>query len=212
MPPDAAQHGAGLFRASRRRFEDRRLVARDRWGLVHVRSSVRAGGPKFPLPSRRIGGDIRLAFRRLHGLYSPGHPFALLPAACNTEIDHSNRTRHQIVAAPIYKITPFDLWAEAEASGRFIGAPVDLADGFIHFSTSEQVRETARRHFAGQSDLLLVSVDPAALGEALKWEPSRGGALFPHLYAPLLMMQVVQVGPLPLGEDGVHVFPEGIAE
>jgi len=74
----------------------------------------------------------------------------------------------------IYKICPAALWAQAERDGAFRGAPVDLADGYIHFSTADQVEETARKHFAGQSHLLLVSVEAEALGDALKWEPSRG--------------------------------------
>ena len=108
----------------------------------------------------------------------------------------------------IYKICPRSLWREAEAAGAFRGAPVDLADGFIHFSTAEQVRETAAKHFAGQADLVLVSVDEARLGPALRWEPSRGGALFPHLYAELALSAVTRVEPLPLGPDGAHLFPD----
>jgi len=108
----------------------------------------------------------------------------------------------------IYKIAPRDLWAQAEEAGNFTGAPVDIADGYIHFSTSEQVRETAAKHFAGQTDLLLVSVDTAALGDALKFETSRGGALFPHLYAVLPLSAVVKVEPLLLDKDGLHIFPE----
>lgn len=108
----------------------------------------------------------------------------------------------------IYKIVPQALWRKAEADGVFAGAPVDLADGYIHFSTAAQVRETAARHFAGQDDLLLAAVDAGTLGEALKWEPSRGGALFPHLYAPLDPAAVSWVRPLPLDADGNHLFPE----
>ena len=110
----------------------------------------------------------------------------------------------------VYKIVPAALWREAEADGRFRGAPVDLADGFIHFSTAEQARETAAKHFAGQGDLMLVAVDAAALGAALRWEPSRGGALFPHLYGPLPLDAVRAVTTLPLGPDGVHAFPDGM--
>jgi uncharacterized protein (DUF952 family) len=110
----------------------------------------------------------------------------------------------------IYKICPEALWREAEAKDRFDGAPVDLADGFIHFSTGAQLRETAAKHFAGQDKLLLIAVDPAALGEALRFEPSRGGALFPHLYAPLAPSQARWVAPLPLAAAG-HVFPEDVA-
>lgn len=107
----------------------------------------------------------------------------------------------------IYKICPHALWAEAEAVGIFTGAPVDHADGYIHFSTATQARETAAKHFAGQTDLRLIAVEAAALGPQLKWEPSRGGALFPHLYAPLPLDAVAWVRDLPLGADGVHVFP-----
>jgi uncharacterized protein (DUF952 family) len=107
----------------------------------------------------------------------------------------------------IYKICPDTLWREAEAAGRFEGAPVDQADGFIHFSTRDQAVETAARHFAGQSDLLLIAVDASSLGAALKYETSRGGALFPHLYAPLPLAAVKWAKELPLGDDGRHVFP-----
>lgn len=109
--------------------------------------------------------------------------------------------------ATIYKISPREAWQQAETAGRFTGAPVDLKDGYIHFSTAAQVRETAARHFARQADLVLVAVDADALGAALKWEPSRGGALFPHLYADLPMAAVRWVKPLPLRADGAHVFP-----
>jgi uncharacterized protein (DUF952 family) len=108
----------------------------------------------------------------------------------------------------IYKICPEDLWREAERAGVFAGAPVDVADGFIHFSTAGQAAETAAKHFSGQSGLFLVAVDEAALGEALRYEVSRGGALFPHLYGPLPLSAVRWVRPLPLGPDGRHVFPE----
>jgi len=112
---------------------------------------------------------------------------------------------------PIYKICPETLWREAEAAGRFDGAGVDLADGFIHFSTAEQVRETAARHFAGEAGLVLVTVDAEAFGAALRFEPSRGGALFPHLYAPLPLSAVLKVEALPLEPGGGHRFPADIA-
>lgn len=108
----------------------------------------------------------------------------------------------------IYKITPSALWREAEARGEFTGAPIDIADGFIHFSTREQAVETAKRHFGGQDDLLLVAVNGHSLGEALVYETSRGGALFPHLYAPLPLSAVRWAKPLPLGPNGEHLFPE----
>jgi uncharacterized protein (DUF952 family) len=108
----------------------------------------------------------------------------------------------------IYKICSAQLWREAQRAGRFRGAPLDLRDGFIHFSSAAQVAETAARHFSGATDQVLVAVDGASLGEALKWEPSRGGDLFPHLYAALGLDAVMWIKPLPLGADGRHVFPE----
>lgn len=107
----------------------------------------------------------------------------------------------------IYKIVSEHEWIAAEAEGHFIGSAVDIDDGFIHFSTAAQAAETAARHFAGRKGLLLVAVEVAALGEALKWEPSRGGALFPHLYDVLRIEAVRSVDPLPLGEEGIHIFP-----
>lgn len=108
----------------------------------------------------------------------------------------------------IFKIVPKTMWQEAEAAGVFKGAPVDLADGYIHFSTAEQARETAAKHFSGLDDLLLAAFESEAFGEALKWEPSRGGALFPHLYAELKPVDALWVKALPLSAEGVHVFPE----
>ena len=107
----------------------------------------------------------------------------------------------------IYKICPAILWREAERDGTFRGSASDIGDGFIHFSTAEQAVETAAKHFAGQYDLLLISVAISKLGDALKWEPARGGALFPHLYADLDLTAVIRVDSLPLGPDGRHKFP-----
>lgn len=112
------------------------------------------------------------------------------------------------MAQTIYKIVPDVLWREAEKSGVFEGAPIDRQDGFIHFSLVDQVEETAARHFAGQEGLLIAAVDAAALGDSLKFEPSRGGALFPHLYGKLDRAKVKWVRPLPLGKDGLHKFPK----
>jgi uncharacterized protein (DUF952 family) len=103
----------------------------------------------------------------------------------------------------IYKILTRAAWTAAKASGRFEGAAIDLADGYIHFSTAAQAQETARRHFAGQLGLVVLAVDAGRLGAALKWEPSRGGDLFPHLYEPLDCALVEAVTDAPLGEDGV---------
>ena len=106
----------------------------------------------------------------------------------------------------IFKIVPEALWREAVEQGSFIGSPVDVKDGFIHFSTPAQVRETAARHFAGMAGLVLVAV--ATHGLELRWEPSRGGDLFPHLYDELPLSAVRWVLPLPLGASGVHEFPD----
>jgi len=109
----------------------------------------------------------------------------------------------------IYKIFRRSEWDDFATAGRTLGAPIDLTDGFIHFSTAAQLAETAARHFAAQSDLVLVAVRSDALADALKWEPSRGGALFPHLYRPLYAADVVWDKSLPLGAAG-HIFPEGV--
>jgi uncharacterized protein (DUF952 family) len=109
----------------------------------------------------------------------------------------------------IYKIFRRPEWDDFRAAGETAGAPVDLADGYIHFSTAAQLAETAARHFATESDLVLVALDEARLGPALKWEPSRGGALFPHLYRRLHLSDVVWDKSLPLGASG-HIFPEGL--
>jgi len=108
----------------------------------------------------------------------------------------------------IYKICPNDLWRQAERAGAFTGAAVDLEDGFIHFSTAAQVRETAAKHFGGERDLLLIAVDADALGPGLRYEASRGGDLFPHLYGALPLSAVRWVRPLPLDAHGRHVFPD----
>jgi uncharacterized protein (DUF952 family) len=111
----------------------------------------------------------------------------------------------------IYKILTGPQWAELERAGESAGAPVDLTDGFVHFSTSAQVAETAAKHFAGLHGLMLLALEAKALGDALKWEPSRGGDLFPHLYGPLRRADVAWARALPLGTDGAHRFPEGVA-
>ncbi|MBT9244104.1 DUF952 domain-containing protein [Gemmobacter fulvus] len=109
----------------------------------------------------------------------------------------------------IYKIFRRPEWDAFRAAGETEGAPIDVADGYIHFSTAAQVTETAAKWFATESDLVLVAVRSAPLGSALKWEASRGGALFPHLYRRLHMADVVWDKSLPLGVSG-HIFPEGV--
>jgi uncharacterized protein (DUF952 family) len=104
--------------------------------------------------------------------------------------------------AKVYKIIAGAAWEAARRVGRLEGAPIDLRDGFIHLSTAVQAPETARLHFSGQAGLVLLKLDAGRLGPALKWEPSRGGALFPHLYAPLACTLVEAVVPIELGADG----------
>lgn len=106
----------------------------------------------------------------------------------------------------IYKIFRGPEWATLQAEGVTDGAPIDLADGYIHFSTAEQAAETAAKHFAGVDGLLLAAVETDGLGADLRWEVSRGGAEFPHLYRPLTLSDVIWCKPLPL-VDGVHQFP-----
>jgi len=114
----------------------------------------------------------------------------------------------QETPAIIYKIVPETLWNEARAKGVFDGAAIDLTDGFIHFSTAAQVEGTARKHFTGQAGLFLVAVNADALGDKLRWEPARDGALFPHLYGELDVVAVTDVLDLPLRGDGTHHIPE----
>jgi uncharacterized protein (DUF952 family) len=107
----------------------------------------------------------------------------------------------------IYRMCRRAEWERAASNGVYAGSSQDTADGFLHFSTAGQVVESAARHRAGQDKLVLLAVDAAHLGDALKWEKSRGGALFPHLYGPLPLDAVGAVHDLPLGPDGTHVFP-----
>lgn len=108
----------------------------------------------------------------------------------------------------IYKICPAPVWREAERRGTFAGSADDVRDGFIHFSTAVQVEGTLARHFAGQADLFLVAVEAEALGDSLKWEPSRGGDLFPHLYDAMDPQAAKDVVALKLRGDGTHMIPE----
>jgi len=112
------------------------------------------------------------------------------------------------MSSVIYKICPKSMWDEAETRGEFTGAGIDLEDGYIHFSTAEQTPDTARLHFAGKQDHVIVAVDTGPLGDALKWEASRGGQKFPHLYAPLPLTAVQWVKPMPLGADDIPIVPD----
>ena len=107
----------------------------------------------------------------------------------------------------VFKIFRAEAWDAFEQTGSTSGEPIDIADGFVHLSTSDQAPATAARHFAGEDGLVLVALDGDTLGEALAWEPSRDGALFPHLYRALHLDDVIWAMPLPL-KDGGHVFPE----
>ena len=110
-------------------------------------------------------------------------------------------------AAVIFHMCRREEWERALAQSEYRGSSQDQADGFIHFSTAEQLPESARRHRAGQTGLVVLAADPAALGAALRWEPPRSGALFPHLYAALPVSAVIWVRDLPLGPDGLHILP-----
>ena len=112
----------------------------------------------------------------------------------------------------IFHMCRAEEWETALATGAYPGSSQDAADGFIHFSTAAKIVESAAKHRAGQSGLLLLTVDAGMLGDALKWEPSRGGQLFPHLYGALPVTAAIRVDPLPLGDDGRHVFPGHVAE
>ena len=108
----------------------------------------------------------------------------------------------------IYKICPASAWREAERQGVYRGSADDIRDGFIHFSAASQVVGTARKHFAGQTGLFLITVDADALGDALRWEPSRNDELFPHLYGELDLGAVLGVLNMPARSDGLHDIPE----
>ena len=107
----------------------------------------------------------------------------------------------------VYKIFRPAEWDKLQRDGATDGAPIDVSDGYIHLSTAEQTPETLSKHFAGAEGLILCAVETDTLGDALKWEPSRGGALFPHLYGPLRLADVRWSRPLPLGLGG-HIFPD----
>lgn len=111
----------------------------------------------------------------------------------------------------VYKILPREDWEAATPSGSYLGSPDDLRDGFIHLSAAPQLAGTVRKFFKGQSDLLLVSFRSKDLGNDLRWEPSRGGELFPHLYSPLPIRKALDIYELHLGEDGLPTIPEGLA-
>ncbi len=149
-----------------------------------------------------------------YGIIAPElqHPFRTGNVRrCKHALDPVEEPAKAGAMALVYKIVPKMLWRSAVEAGIFAGALIDIADGFIHFSTAAQARETAARHFAGQRDLLLVCLDGVAFGEALTYEKSRGGDLFPHLYGTFKPSQALWAKPLPLGPDGEHIFPVDMA-
>jgi len=111
----------------------------------------------------------------------------------------------------LYHLCPRQAWEAAQAAGVYDGGRGSGPDAFIHLSTGAQVTESAAIHFAGATDLLLLTIEAGALGPALHWEPSRGGALFPHLYGDLPLGAVLAADPLSLDADGRHVFPAHVA-
>ncbi len=108
----------------------------------------------------------------------------------------------------IFKVCEASAWADAKRVGAYTGSTDDIRDGYIHFSTAVQVEGTLAKYFAGRSDLVLLAIPVPALGAALRFEPSRGGALFPHLYGPLPVAAVAWDRPLALGADGNHLLPD----
>ena len=115
------------------------------------------------------------------------------------------------MANPVYKVLTEAAFSEAMGNGHFSGSADDRRDGFIHLSAADQLEATLAKHFARQDGLMLLALDPARLGQKLKWGASRGGALFPHLYGPLDLSALIRAEPLELGADGVHRLPEGVA-
>ena len=115
------------------------------------------------------------------------------------------------MANPVYKILTEEEFSAAMGQGHFSGSAADRGDGFIHLSAADQLEGTLAKHFARQDGLVLLALDPSRLGPELKWEASRGGALFPHLYAALDLSALLWAEPLELGPDGVHRLPEGVA-
>ena len=172
--------------------------------MVHRRAARVKTGLRVVYLSK-MTGVLRLPCLRMvcawvvHGLCAPD--FARLDGAAGTR--HTG-------SMVIYKLLRAAEWAALQSLRETPGAPIDVADGYVHFSTALQVRETAEKHFAGVEGLMLLALDADRLGAALKWEPSRGGALFPHLYGPLRLSDVTWVQPLPL-VNGAHVFPDSLA-
>jgi uncharacterized protein (DUF952 family) len=129
----------------------------------------------------------------------------LQPLLVKTEL---SPPKHTMTSQLIYKVMTPDQWDVLDQKAETVGAPIDIQDGFVHFSTAGQCAKTLELYFAQQPRLRLVAVDAATLGDALKWETSRGGDAFPHLYAKLQKEDVLWVETLALDDNGVHVLPD----
>ena len=145
-----------------------------------------------------------------HARIEGGAPIRLWRVALLAE-NRAASVAPRAMVKPIYKILADAAYDAAKSEGHFVGTADDLRDGFIHFSAGHQVAETLAKHYPGQEELVLLSVDPDRLAPALKWEESRGGDLFPHLYGPLELNTVVAEAPLELDEDDLHILPDGVA-
>lgn len=189
------RHGSEYVRGAALRFCGKRL------GVKGV--GILLEGLKDPHPIVKQSAIDELDER---ALVNEEVASAIRPFVNEVDADVRQAARWALSLSTIYKILPAPLWRAAQEAGAFRGTGVDLADGYIHFSTAAQVAETARRHFAGQRDLLLVAVDSTALGDTLRWEPSRGGDLFPHLYGALPLDAARRIDPLPIGSEGAHDF------
>lgn len=123
-------------------------------------------------------------------------------------LDQKEKRRH-LNPMLVYKILRRDEWEQLKSDGQTMGSAVDIQDGFVHFSTAQQLGGTAAKHFTGETGLTLLACDGASMGERLHWEPSRGGALFPHLYSTLSLQDVLWHQPLELGPNG-HILPDNL--
>ena len=156
----------------------------------------------MPHPIGSCGrGIATLRSRGLHGSRTTAVPKRAKSSPKTTQ-------REESPVPTIYKICSASAWREAERQGVYRGSEVDRSDGFIHSSTAAQVESTARKHFAGQKGLFVIAIDADALGDKLRWEPAREGALFPHLYDELDLAAVIKVLDMPLRSDGSHQIPE----
>lgn len=150
-------------------------------------------------------------FVAVHSMGVEGFKFSSFACVALLATAHTASLARPIMTQPIYKILADAAYEAAKSEGHLVGTSDDLRDGFIHFSAAHQLKETLAKHFAGQEDLVLLTVDADVLGPWLKWEKSRGGDLFPHLYGPLDLEAVLAAAPLALDEDECHILPDDVA-